>query len=95
MMVGFDLSSLNILFVDDDQATQWSMSTLLRECKAQVTSAFSGNEALALLEQKHEFNLVLLDIQMPRVTGLDVLRHIHRAFIIVSICWMCRVRSVE
>lgn len=75
-MLNFDLSGLNILFVDDDQSTQWSMSTLLKECGAQITSAFSGTEAIALLDEHQQFNLVILDIQMPRVTGMDVLRTI-------------------
>src|SRR5258707_15291670 len=75
-MLDFDLSRLNILFVDDDQATQWSMSTLLREFGAQVTSAYSGTEAVALLDKNQQFNVVILDIQMPRVTGIEVLKEI-------------------
>src|SRR6185437_1704782 len=43
----------------------------LRKYKAEVTSAGSGAEAIALLEQV-EFDLVISDIKMPDKTGYDV-----------------------
>lgn len=38
-----------------------------------VTLAYDGREALEVLEREGDFGLVLLDLMMPHLTGLDVL----------------------
>jgi CheY-like chemotaxis protein len=62
----------NILIVDDDRLTRVLLSNILEGGGYQVTAAEDGEEALRLAAQAH-FDLVLLDIWMPGMGGLEVL----------------------
>jgi len=59
-----------ILIVDDQSANLLAMEGLLEEMDADLLTASSGHEALALM-LKHEFALVLLDVQMPDMDGFE------------------------
>ena len=61
-----------ILLVDDDRALRFALSALLKEAGHLVDTAGDGPEALALLENRR-FDIVLLDIGLPSMSGLDVL----------------------
>ena len=60
-----------ILVVDDKQANLTAMQEMLRYVDAQILSARSGNEALAL-SLEHDFALILLDVHMPGMDGFEV-----------------------
>ncbi|MBS4097350.1 MAG: response regulator [Sulfuricella sp.] len=60
-----------ILIVDDVPANLVVLRKLLAKVPADIISASSGNEALALALD-HEFALVLLDVQMPEMDGYEV-----------------------
>jgi len=62
----------NILIVDDDRLTRVMLSTILEGGGHTVTAATDGEEALRLAANSH-FDLVLLDIWMPGMSGLEVL----------------------
>jgi class 3 adenylate cyclase len=62
-----------ILVVDDDDNNRFTLAQRLkREGYETVTTANDGQEALALLSQS-SFDLVLLDVMMPRLDGIAVL----------------------
>jgi len=61
-----------LLVVDDNKDNQEVLAHRLRRLGYQVTTADSGQEALALIEQR-PFDLVLLDVMMPGMDGLEVL----------------------
>jgi CheY-like chemotaxis protein/anti-sigma regulatory factor (Ser/Thr protein kinase) len=65
-------NSRRVLVVDDDRGLCLALSTLLKEVGHDVATAADGPEALALLHQR-AFDLVLLDIGLPTMSGLDVL----------------------
>jgi CheY-like chemotaxis protein len=60
-----------ILVVDDEGAIRLTMEILLRRQGYTVTTAASGEEAVALIAQQH-FDLLLLDLKMPGLSGLEV-----------------------
>ena len=62
----------NILVADDDLSIRQMLRTLLRREGHSVTLAKDGAAALSQL-QKHNFDLVLMDVHMPRMGGLEVL----------------------
>jgi len=66
-----------ILIVDDEESIRSSLSKLLDYQGYEAIQAEDGFEALALLEQKPA-DLVLLDIKMPRMDGLEVLQKIRQ-----------------
>jgi signal transduction histidine kinase/CheY-like chemotaxis protein len=59
-----------ILVVDDHELNRDLMVLLLREYKYHVVTAKNGYEALELLKKKH-FDLVLMDVQMPELNGVE------------------------
>ena len=61
-----------ILVVDDDRATRHVLSAVLDKAGFETVVAKDGIEALALLKRRR-FDLLLLDVWMPRMNGLDVL----------------------
>jgi CheY-like chemotaxis protein len=64
-----------ILFIDDEAMTLKVGCLMLRGLGYDVTEVQSGYDALELLKA-NKFDLVLLDLMMPEIYGLDVLRNI-------------------
>ena len=62
-----------ILLVDDRKENLNALSNLLDEFGAEIYTATSGNKALELI-LKHEFALILLDVQMPNMDGFETAR---------------------
>src|SRR5215510_6341511 len=65
----------SILVVDDNELNRDALACLLRLQQYEVESAADGQEALSLIHTRG-FDLVVLDIEMPGVTGLEVLTQI-------------------
>jgi two-component system response regulator AtoC len=72
-----------VLVVDDDAAARALVVTLLRPLHCRVVEAAGGTDALALLlsdgEMARALDLVVLDIMMPAVGGLEVLSRYRQA----------------
>lgn len=63
-----------ILMIDDEQALLKLSSSILRREGFAVETRSDAREALALL-QDESFDIILLDLRMPEMSGLDFLRH--------------------
>jgi CheY-like chemotaxis protein/anti-sigma regulatory factor (Ser/Thr protein kinase) len=61
-----------ILVVDDDQATRHLLKNVLTKAGFSASAAKDGVEALSVLKEK-QFDLLLLDVWMPRMNGLQLL----------------------
>ena len=64
----------HILVVDDDPDVRWIVAQDLQEIGYVVTEADSGRAALAILEQDITCDLMIADLVMPGLSGLDTLR---------------------
>ena len=62
----------NILVIDDDEARLRTLSAGLQDMGHRVATAATGREALALL-RKQPFNIVIADIKLPDISGLEML----------------------
>jgi two-component system, NtrC family, nitrogen regulation response regulator NtrX len=69
------MSQHRILIIDDEASIRASLQGILEDEGYAVTTAASGEEGLEKLPTQ-SFGLVLLDIWLPGMDGLDVLRHI-------------------
>lgn len=67
--------SARILLVDDEQSIQTLLSYPLRKDGYHVTSALDGSEALQRFEDGR-FDLVILDLMLPRLDGVEVCRQL-------------------
>jgi two-component system, LytTR family, response regulator len=72
-------SPLRVVVADDERPARLSLLGLLAECQdvAVVGEAKNGSEAIQLIEQERP-DLALLDLQMPEVDGLSVVRLVRR-----------------
>ncbi|MEM6906500.1 MAG: response regulator [Pseudomonadota bacterium] len=68
-----DLHGLRVLLAEDNPINQMVASQMLEALGANVTVAGDGAEALEIVQQG-DFDLMLIDIEMPRVSGIDVMR---------------------
>ncbi|MBI5427130.1 MAG: sigma-54-dependent Fis family transcriptional regulator [Nitrospinae bacterium] len=68
-----DNSGRRILIVDDESEMRIALNTALKRGGYQLDSAENGQEALRKLEGA-AFDLVITDVRMPRMTGLELLR---------------------
>ncbi len=59
-----------ILIVDDLDANRMALREVLSEVPAEIMEATSGNETLSLMLE-HEFALVLMDVNMPGLSGIE------------------------
>lgn len=66
----------HVLIIDDEAGLRQTMARILLRAGFEVTTAASGKESLSLVGE-HAFDLVYLDIRMPDMSGLDVLKNIH------------------
>jgi DNA-binding response OmpR family regulator len=62
-----------VLVADDEPHIGRIIKMKLEQGPFRVTLAYDGRDALDVLERESDIGLVLLDLMMPRLTGLDVL----------------------
>ena len=63
----------HVLVADDEPHIGRIIKMKLEQGPFRVTLAYDGREALQVLEREGDISLVLLDLMMPHLTGLDVL----------------------
>lgn len=73
------LPALHVLLVEDIELNVIVARSVLEKLGCSVEVAMTGTDALAMFDPA-EFDLVLLDIQLPDMTGLDVSRAIHQRY---------------
>ena len=66
---------MKVLLIDDDQDCRICVGEFLRDLGHQVSEAGNGQEALSLYQQD-DFPMVLSDIKMPKMSGLELLQAI-------------------
>ncbi len=69
---------LSILYVEDDDFTREEISFFLKKVCGNVTNATNGAEGLQAF-QTEKFDMVITDIQMPVMNGLDMVKEIRNA----------------
>ncbi len=85
---------MHILSVDDDSLMRRSLAFRLEQAGYRVSSAASGEEALLAVEQDPP-DLMLLDIGLPGIDGLEVLRQLRLVHDIPIIFLTARRRELE
>ncbi len=90
------MHTYHLLLVDDDQDTHLIYKSTLQSLHVTCDDAYDGNQAFELLK-KNTYNLILLDLVMPDVNGiefLDKVREQHLALPFVIVCSSMRERQI-
>ena len=66
---------MKLLVADDDSILREELAGLLREDEHEVVTAADGAEAIRIVERE-SFEAALLDLRMPKATGLEVLHRL-------------------
>jgi DNA-binding response OmpR family regulator len=69
---------LHVLVADDEPHIGRIIKMKLEQGPFRVTLAYDGNEALNTLARESDIGLVMLDVMMPQLSGLDVLAHMRQ-----------------
>jgi YesN/AraC family two-component response regulator len=84
----------SVLVVDDEKIIHESCGRILREEGYEVETASSGHEALERLKEKH-YNLVLTDIRMPGMDGIETLEKMRKKVPDITVVMFTGYSSVE
>ncbi len=69
---------MKILTVDDSASIRHLISTMLQVVGASVLEAGDGEAALEVLQREGPVDLILLDMEMPRMDGMTFLEHVKK-----------------
>jgi DNA-binding NtrC family response regulator len=86
--------AIKILLVDDEEDFVEMLSLRLEAVGEEVTPAYSGAECLQVLEQRH-VDVVILDVKMPGMDGIETLQEINKRFPLVEVVLMTGHGTVE
>lgn len=88
-----DLQS-NILLVDDEQRFVDSLHNILKHFNYNCSKAYTGAEAIELL-RKNQYDLALLDVELPDLSGCDIVQFIKDSKISTTAIMLTGAGSVE
>ena len=72
-----DFTNKRILLVEDDNFLSELLSKKLIENKASVMRAADGEQAISILKANPKFDLILLDLMLPKIGGFEVMEAIN------------------
>jgi CheY-like chemotaxis protein len=72
------LPGRKVLIVDDDMRNIFALSTVLEDHEMVIVSADNGRDAIKILQAQPDVDIVLMDIMMPEMDGIDTMREIRK-----------------
>lgn len=94
-MKGNIMTDAIVLLVDDEKDFVTTMVKRLEKRKVNIRSAFSGEEALEILDRSTAIEVVILDVKMPGMDGEQTLRQIKQRHPLVEVIMLTGHASVE
>jgi DNA-binding NtrC family response regulator len=89
------MGSTVVLLVDDEVPFVEAMTRRLGKRELSVLTAFSGPEALEQLKKHKNVDVVILDVKMPGMDGIEALREIKREHPLVEVIMLTGHATVE
>jgi CheY-like chemotaxis protein len=72
------LAGRKVLIVDDDIRNIFALASVLERQNMQILSAETGRDAIRCLQAEDDIDIVLMDIMMPEMDGIDTMKAIRR-----------------
>jgi DNA-binding NtrC family response regulator len=89
------MSIANVLLVDDEVEFVETFSERLVMRNLEISKAFSGEEALQVLETNKNIEAVILDVKMPGMDGIETLAEIKTKFPLIEVIMLSGHTDVE
>jgi DNA-binding NtrC family response regulator len=83
------------MLVDDEVPFVDAMTKRLSKRNLRILSAYSGQEALEKLRSEGNVDVVILDVKMPGMDGIDTLREMKKAYPLVEVIMLTGHATVE
>jgi DNA-binding NtrC family response regulator len=89
------MSIANVLLVDDEVSFVETFAERLELRNFEISKAFSGPEALQVLEENKNVEVVILDVKMPGMDGIETLADIKKKHPLVEVMMLSGHADVE
>ena len=89
------MSIANVLLVDDEVEFVETFSERLQMRNLEILMAFSGKEALKVLKKNANVEVVILDVKMPEMDGIETLGEIKKRYPLVEVIMLSGHSTVE
>ena len=84
-----------VMLVDDEVPFVEALTKRLKKRNLNILTAFSGREALQTLDKNRNVDVVILDVKMPGLDGIETLREIKRAYPVTEVVMLTGHATVE
>jgi len=84
-----------VLLVDDEAPFVEAMTKRLTKRQMSIIPAFSGDEALKQLQDKEDIEVIILDVKMPGMDGIETLKEIKKRYPLVEVIMLTGHATVE
>ena len=85
----------NVLLVDDEAPFVETMTKRLTKRNLSIIAAFSGEEALKRLKEHNDIEVIILDVKMPGMDGIETLQEIRKRYPLVEVIMLTGHATVE
>ena len=89
------MSLANVLLVDDEVEFVEAFSERLKMRDLEISKAFSGKEALKFLKKNQTVEVVILDVKMPEMDGIETLTEIKKRYPLMEVIMLSGHSTVE
>ena len=84
-----------IMLVDDEVAFVETMAKRLDKRNIKIISAFSGEECLETLKKNQTLDVIVLDVMMPGMDGIETLKNIKKASPLIAVIMLTGNATIE
>jgi len=84
-----------VMLVDDEVPFVEALTKRLKKRNLNILTAFSGKEALETLDKNRNVDVVILDVKMPGLDGIETLREIKKAYPVTEVIMLTGHATVE
>jgi len=84
-----------VMLVDDEAPFVETMTKRLSKRDLTIITAFSGEEALELIDKNRNTDVVILDVKMPGLDGIETLEKIRKQFPLIEVIMLTGHATVE
>ncbi|UCH22265.1 MAG: response regulator [Deltaproteobacteria bacterium] len=89
------MDNITVLLVDDEAPFVETMAKRLKKRDLDIIPALSGEAALELLQKHANIEVVILDVKMPGMDGIETLREIKKSYPLAEVIMLTGHATVE